>query len=291
MMCKMLSQLKKALRYLIPVRLKKTLKCIAYTCEDILNTLAGKRDPKYPPKRLNFVGSHDFKKVGEEFLGHLTTIGNLKPHESVLDIGCGIGRIAIPLTQYLEENSRYEGFDIDKRGIAWCTNHITPTYPHFKFVHANLYNKYYNAKGAVQAKEYRFPYEDNTFDFAFATSVYTHMLTEDIKQYLSEMQRVLRPGGRYLITFFALNDQTQERSQKGEATCSFTFQDTKHPHAYFSHKTVREAEIAYEEEWIRSVLHDHELDQNLTLHPGWWSGAEGISYQDMFVGEKQSLSS
>ena len=39
-------------------------------------------------------------------------------------------------------------------------------------------------------------------------SVFTHMLPPDLDQYLSEVQRVLRQGGRCLISAFLLNEES-----------------------------------------------------------------------------------
>jgi hypothetical protein len=63
------------------------------------------------PRRLIFVGPGDYRKTGEEFLGYFRSLGRLKPTDRVLDLGCGIGRMAVPLTRYLTTGS-YEGIDI-----------------------------------------------------------------------------------------------------------------------------------------------------------------------------------
>ena len=47
-------------------------------------------------------------------------LGGLKPEHRVLDIGSGIGRVAIPLTEYLNEKGSYEGFDVVELGVNWC---------------------------------------------------------------------------------------------------------------------------------------------------------------------------
>jgi ubiquinone/menaquinone biosynthesis C-methylase UbiE len=37
----------------------------------------------------------------------------LRPDEKILDVGCGIGRKTLPLTQYLTKGREYEGIDIN----------------------------------------------------------------------------------------------------------------------------------------------------------------------------------
>lgn len=59
-----------------------------------------------------FVGDGDYRAIGLEYLGHFVHIGGLKPNHRVLDIGCGIGRMAVPLTQFLDpKTGTYEGVD------------------------------------------------------------------------------------------------------------------------------------------------------------------------------------
>ena len=120
----------------------------------------------------------------------------------MLDIGCGIGRMAVPLTRYLNEQGSYEGFDIVAEGIDWCTKKITPKYPRFSFHLADVYSQKYNPEGTFSASEYPFPFKDESFDLVFLTSVFTHMLPPDVENYMKEISRVLKRNGSCLITFF-----------------------------------------------------------------------------------------
>ena len=63
--------------------------------------LSGEVDRNIPPMRLRFVGHGNFTATGCEFLRYFTEYGGMKPDNSVLDAGCGIGRMAIPMTHYL----------------------------------------------------------------------------------------------------------------------------------------------------------------------------------------------
>ena len=73
-----------------------------------------------------FVGDGNFQAVGAEFLGHFIRKGGLRPDSRVLDIGCGIGRMAVPLTQYLDTaTGSYRGIDPVAGGINWCRQTIS----------------------------------------------------------------------------------------------------------------------------------------------------------------------
>ena len=113
--------------------------------------LAGNRFLPAPPAELRFCGDGDFRAIGAEFLGHFVRRADLGRDERVLDIGCGIGRMAVPLTQYLSDAGSYQGVDIVRDGIAWCERTISPAYPNFRFRHLDLDHPLYNPGGSASA--------------------------------------------------------------------------------------------------------------------------------------------
>ena len=64
-------------------------------------------------------GLEDFKPIGEAFVRDFQSRCRLKPNERVLDVGCGVGRIAIPLTAFLNSDARYESFDVVPVQKTW----------------------------------------------------------------------------------------------------------------------------------------------------------------------------
>jgi SAM-dependent methyltransferase len=245
---------------------------------DAWETLRGTRDPLVPPRRRIFVGEGDFRSTGDEFRNLFVDLGGLKPEDDVLDVGSGIGRIAVGLTGFLQ--GRYEGFDIVAKGIEWSQREITPRHPNFRFQRADVFNKRYNRGGRWSASEYRFPYEDKSFDFAILTSVFTHLLPTDAEHYAREVGRVLRPGGTCFATFFLLDDRTLAAIEAGQTTPAFHIEAD-------GYRTMRkadpEAAVAHPVADVARWFDTAGLTTR-TIHPGSWSGgADHTSYQDIVV--------
>src|SRR5690349_5044074 len=129
---------------------------------------------------MNFVGNSDFRATGDEFLGHFEELGGLAPSDRVLDVGCGIGRMARVLASELRPpTGSYDGFDVAGQAIAWCQRHYTGTPVPFRFAHVDLRHPVYNPTGAESATTFPFPYPDAHFDLVIATSVFTHLLEDE----------------------------------------------------------------------------------------------------------------
>src|SRR6185503_10967146 len=127
---------------------RTALEYLAAAHIDLRLWLTGKADPELPPLRMRFVGMGDFREIGEEMASLLVRVGGLCPGDRVLDIGSGIGRVAIPLTRILDPAASYDGFDVVKRGVDWCRRHITPRHPNFRFHLVDVRSSEYRDRGA-----------------------------------------------------------------------------------------------------------------------------------------------
>lgn len=242
-----------------------------------------------PPKSIyEQIGAEDeagFMAAGEEFFQYFRDLCDLGQDERVLDVGCGVGRMAFPLTGYLSRRARYEGFDIYRDAIDWCQQNITPQYPNFRFQHADIVSVRYNPTGAFKGSEFRFPYEDDSFDFAFLTSVFTHVLPDDFHQYLSELSRVLRPGGRCFITYFLLNDESKRLiAEKPQGFSLIPNDDVYWVHSW----EVPEWAVAYEEAHVRAKHDEVDLPVRDPIRYGAWCGRDRfLTAHDIVIADRR----
>ena len=269
----------------LPRALRNKLRRLYYFPVDAANYLLGKRDPLTPPRGMMFVGRGDFRETGEEYLETFVALGGLTPNDRVLDVGCGIGQMAVPLTAYLEGGS-YEGFDIVGEGIRWCRQHITLRFPNFRFQLADNFNREYNPNGKQATADYRFPYADASFDFVFLTSVFTHMLPRDLERYLSEVARVLDNGKTALITYFLLECSDLDEGARREGELLFRHEVDG---CRSIDDRIPEKGIAYPEPTIRALYKKYGMKITEPIHYGIWRERGDLHRsQDVIVAVKSS---
>ncbi|MCC6381496.1 MAG: methyltransferase domain-containing protein [Dehalococcoidia bacterium] len=249
-------RLLRPLRHSGPARLLDRL-------EGLIN--AEVRAGRLPPYTLRgHVGpTATFHSAGREFFAYFRELAALEPHESVLDFGCGVGRMALPLEAYL--GGSYLGIDPNRRSIEWCRAHIGARRPNFRFEFADMYNRRYNPTGAVAPAAYRLPVD--AVDFAFATSVFTHLLQPEVEQFVRELGRV---AGRALTTWFLVDGDSP----------LLPFADGP---ARYATAEVPEEMVGYERAWVLERLRGAGFGR-VEVHPGSWRGdGSGLSYQDVVV--------
>ena len=223
----------------------------------------------------------DFRHAGKLYLHWFVELGSLTPEEAVLEPGCGTGRMAEPLTRYLGPAGSYDGFDVVSTAIDWCESNIASKHPNFNFRHVDVLNHVYNPEGRLDPEAFEFPYPDETFDFAFLTSVFTHMRPPEMRHYLGQIRRVLRPGGRCLMTFFLLNEESLDAARAGRAKRRFAYEGDGF---FYDIPEKPEAALAYPEEDLLGFLEQAGFELHVPIQYGRWTGRQGqAAGQDMVV--------
>jgi ubiquinone/menaquinone biosynthesis C-methylase UbiE len=264
----------------IPRPVRWMLRKLYFLPSDLIDRLFRRREEMIPPKSLIFTGSvDDFKSSGEALVQRLVNFGDLTPDSKVLDIGCGMGRLAVALTGYLNANGSYEGFDIVPSGIKWCNDNIASRYSNFHFTLADVYNKEYHPGGRLEPSEYRFPYADETFDLVALASVFTHMLPADMEHYIAEISRVLKKGGRCYASYSLVNAESLQGMESSRS--SLRFKRHAGP-SWVVDTKVPELAVGYDEPYVRDLYEHHGLSGRCNVYYGSWSGRQFDGEQSGF---------
>jgi SAM-dependent methyltransferase len=125
--------------------------------------------------------------------GHFEAIGllerdlliqhGLKPDSYLVDVGCGSGRLAIPLSEYLNPG-KLLGTDVVPDLLDYARQKVNR--PDWRFEHT---------------EGHTIPAEDGRADMVCFFSVFTHILHEHTYKYLQEAKRVVKPGGKIIFSF------------------------------------------------------------------------------------------
>lgn len=236
-----------------------------------------------PQTMIDRVGGGNYHVVGDLMLGFFRLFCGLTPDMRVLDVGCGCGRVATSLAAYLSPAGSYEGFDVIPDLVEWCQEHITPRHPQFRFRIADIHNGEYRPDQATPAARFTFPYPDNSFDFVFLVSVFTHMLPTDVTHYLAEIHRVLKPGGSVYESYFLLTPQSRGAIDAGQSLFAFTEQ---HDQYACIAGASQEYAIAYDEAWVRAAHAPGGLAIREIVHGTWCGNADSPTVQDVVIAAK-----
>lgn len=127
----------------------------------------------------------EHQNTGEAEAELLSRVG-LRCGHSLIDMGCGSGRLSTALGQRLGTSIEYLGVDIIPELIDYARAKAPPSY---RFVIHD---------------EMSVPALDQTADFIVAFSLFTHLLHEETYVYLRDARRALKPDGRIVFSFIEL---------------------------------------------------------------------------------------
>lgn len=150
-----------------------------------------------PPSPNKFKGLWDWHR-GAYYLAYMKRYG-MKPTHTVLDIGCGYGRVAIPVLKEQQAGGTFIGTEIAARRLDLAREWIQ---------RENLEDKSFDL---ILSKDNRLPFiRDSSVDVVWVLSVFNHMPDAELDILLTAIKRVTRPGGIFFCYY--LSDTTNDHS-------------------------------------------------------------------------------
>ena len=122
-----------------------------------------------------------------QFRDQLAELARLQAGESVLDVGCGTGSLAIAAKRRVGAAGAVCGIDASPAMIARATKKAQKQRLDIQFQLA-----------IAEA----LPFPDSHFDVALSTVMLHHLSRAARRQCATEIRRVLKPGGRVLVVDF-----------------------------------------------------------------------------------------
>ncbi|NET42659.1 glycosyltransferase family 92 protein [Okeania sp. SIO2B3] len=228
--------------------------------------------------------SVDFQSNAFKWLGYLIQRTGLKPTDSILDIGCGIGEIAYGLTYYLTPKARYEGIEFSEKAIDWAQQEITPRKSNFNFQYQDIFHPIYNSKGTIPMKKLIFPYAEASFDAICISNLFTHLSSIDMRHYFQQIQRVIKVGGKCLFACFLINSESQQLMTDGKSSQHLVYEIEG---GFCLDPELPEKTIGFQE----SLIIDWIKESGLTVvgkYYGSWCGRKSFTHQDLLILQKKN---
>lgn len=249
-----------------------------------------------PTGRNRRGGKHAYSEWAH-VIGIFQTLMFLNLHKKegnmILDVGCGTGLLGIAAEPFLGQDGKYIGIDVMKKDIDFCRRHYTST--NFEFIHFDVNNPAYAP--AQKDTKSKWPVESASFDLTTALSVWTHLNEEDALFYFREVNRVLKPGGKAIVTFFLL-DEVYEKSLSMRSRQEGRFHMTLQNQWIFDQPSYRSdawrnpkwAKIPENAIGITSAGLDRLTSSSglelLEQYSGNWKEVPGVFFQDVLIFKK-----
>jgi cyclopropane fatty-acyl-phospholipid synthase-like methyltransferase len=149
----------------------------------------------------HFKNDAAFIKTAVRDVRRLEKHAGLTTQSSLLDWGCGAGRLAVGVREHLGRVADYHGVDVQRELVDWAE--ATLAGPGFRFTCVDVSTERYNPDGTP---ERTLAADPGSVDVFYAYSVFSHMNDEDTPAYLGLIGEALAPAGKAFVTCFVEED-------------------------------------------------------------------------------------
>ena len=199
----------------------------------------------------------------------------------ILDIGCGIGRDAFQLLDFLSPKGEFIGTDVIRDSIIWCQTNITRRYRNFRFYHFDMENELYNPYGTKTSMDFTLPVEDGSVDRIILSSVFTHLWSRRFSITCVRSRRALKPNGLTYASFFHLGPEVLDAAKTRRNTeWQATFDVLLGDGVFANDPEFPRGAVGFTDEAAKHVIAQAGLRLDRPFLKGWWSGYYGDAAQD-----------
>jgi ubiquinone/menaquinone biosynthesis C-methylase UbiE len=186
---------------------------------------------------LSNVNNDSFGGISTFFLDYLINVCNLPNHWNVLELGCSIGCMSLPIIKHLK-SGHYTGLDPNPICIEWANREIVQLFPISSSVPAQVVAPATAPPSSISPQPYAvasptitsslvvpppstvqspvfsppsfqnmtsdfvLPFADNQLDLVFSATTFTILPPKLMTKYLHEIHRVLKKGGQLIIGLY-----------------------------------------------------------------------------------------
>ena len=204
----------------------------------------------------------------------------IKSHHNILDMGCGYGRLAVPLIKILSSGS-YLGIELRKEPIDWA-NETFKEKQNINFKYIDLFSQFFNPEGKVKVLENQELFGnsgDIKFDLIIFHSVFTHLLKSSIDQYLDLIEEGLNDCNfsGSIVTMYLFSEK--DRCSGSLKTASLPFVDNGED-IIFEFPDNPEFTVAIQKEWFDYELTKRNLHIENIKYGSWINSLENNGCRD-----------
>jgi ubiquinone/menaquinone biosynthesis C-methylase UbiE len=152
-----------------------------------------------------FLDTFWFRGQGRQLRLRAITLAHVQLGEQALDVGCGTGTLALEVARRVGRTGRVVGIDPSAEQITRATTKAARRYGPHASIEFQI--------GVIE----HLPFPDQTFDVVISTLMMHHLPAGLKRQGLTEILRVLKPGGRLVMADFTRKQDRQGRAARFHA--------------------------------------------------------------------------
>lgn len=221
-----------------------------------------KNNDIYGESLFSSINNDSLYGISRSFLTYIVKECKLPIDSKILEIGCGVACLALPIIKHAKQG-KYYGLDTNKSCVEWCSQKISPL--------CNATFKH------VIGDKFVIPCEDNELDMVYTTTIFLALPIDIITQYLNEIHRVLKKGGHLIFTTFIWNQSAHPSIKAKKIKTRFI----KSNNISYLSNSQNEQVIIHSDNILHNCLENAQFAIHETIFGNWNDMSNSSTFQDI----------